>query len=233
MEYQILLIEDDPQIREVITDYLSAVREPSFTVDQAATGDLGVEKLYEKPYDCVLLDIMLPGTDGFAVCRQLRLLSDAPVIFLTARGREEDKLKGYSLGCDDYVVKPFSLPVLHAKLKALINRDKGTVREAALKAGAVTLEPDRYQVTLEGEAVELSFKEYALLKYLLEHKNRLCRREELLWQIWGYDFEGNERTVDNHVKKLRKKLREDGTMIRTIFKQGYMLVERGDRNNNL
>lgn len=101
MEYQILLVEDDPQIREIVTDYLSAAREPAFMVDSAATGDLAVEKLYEKRYDCVLLDIMLPGTDGFEVCRQLRQLNDAPVIFLTARGREEDKLQGYSLGGDD------------------------------------------------------------------------------------------------------------------------------------
>lgn len=225
MEYQILLVEDDPQIREVITDYLSAAREPSFAVDSAATGDLAVEKLYEKRYDCVLLDIMLPGTDGFEVCRQLRQLSDAPVIFLTARGREEDKLQGYSLGGDDYVVKPFSLPVLHARLKALINRDKGTVREAVLQAGALTLAPDRYQVKLGEESLELSFKEYALLKYLLERKNRLCRREELLLQIWGYDFEGNERTLDNHVKKLRRKLKGAGSMIKTVFKQGYMLTD--------
>lgn len=123
-------------------------------------------------------------------------------------------------------MKPFSLPVLHEKLKALINRDKGCVREAVLKAGAITLEPDKYRVTLDGVSVELSSKEYALLKYLLEHKNKLCRREELLIQIWGYDFEGNERTVDNHVKKLRTKLKGSDDMIKTIFKQGYLLEEK-------
>lgn len=232
MNYQILLIEDDPQISEVITDYLSAVQTPIFQVDTAVRGQQGIEKIYEKHYDCVLLDIMLPGMDGFGVCRELRQFSDAPVIFLTARGREEDKLLGYSLGGDDYIVKPFSLPVLHAKLKALINRDKGTVREAMLKAGAITLDPNRYRVSLDGSAVDLTFKEYALLKYLLEHKNKLCRREELLMQIWGYDFEGNERTVDNHVKKLRAKLKESGSMIRTVFKQGYLLEERETPSSN-
>lgn len=226
MNYQILLVEDDPQIGEIIIDYLSTVQNPSFEVDTAANGSLGIERIYEKRYDCILLDIMLPEADGFEVCRELRKFSDAPVIFLTARGREEDKLRGYSLGGDDYIVKPFSLPVLHAKLKALINRDKGCVREAVLKAGAITLEPDKYRVTLDGTAVELSSKEYALLKYLLEHKNKLCRREELLMQIWGYDFEGNERTVDNHVKKLRTKLKGSDGMIKTIFKQGYLLEEK-------
>lgn len=214
MNYQILLIEDDPQICEIITDYLSTVPNPSFEVDTAVNGSLGIERIYEKRYDCILLDVMLPETDGFEVCRELRKFSDAPVIFLTARGREEDKLRGYSLGGDDYIVKLFSLPVLHAKLKALINRDKGCVREAVLKAGAITLEPDKYRVTLDGVSVELSSKEYALLKYLLEHKNKLCRREELLIQIWGYDFEGNERTVDNHVKKLRTKLKGFDDMMR-------------------
>lgn len=232
MNYQILLIEDDPQICEIITDYLSTVPDPSFEVDTAVNGSLGIERIYEKRYDCILLDIMLPEIDGFEVCRELRKFSDAPVIFLTARGREEDKLRGYSLGGDDYIVKPFSLPVLHAKLKALINRDKGCVREAVLKAGVITLEPDKYRVTLDGTVVELSAKEYALLKYLLEHKNKLCRREELLIQIWGYDFEGNERTVDNHVKKLRTKLKGADDMIKTIFKQGYILEEKKVSSSN-
>ena len=225
MTYQILLIEDDLQICEILTDYLAAQTENVFQVHCANDGEKGFERIIEGRYDLVLLDIMLPEIDGFALCEELRQISDAPVIFITARGREEDKLRGYHLGCDDYLVKPFSLPILHAKMLALLKRSKGMVQKAVLTAGDIVLEPDRYRVSCEGREIDFTYKEYELLRYLMEHKGKLCTREELLTHIWGYDFDGSDRVVDNHVKKVRKKLGAKGGQIKTIIRKGYQMKE--------
>ena len=228
MTFQILLIEDDLQICEIITDYLTAQKDNEFQVHCANNGGKGFECIVEGQYDLVLLDIMLPEMDGFALCKEIRQISDAPVIFITAKGREEDKLRGYHLGCDDYLVKPFSLPVLHAKMLALLKRSKGMVQKAVLTAGGIVLEPERYKVCCEGKEIDFSYKEYELLKYLMEHKGKVCEREELLTHIWGYDFDGSDRVVDNHVRKLRKKLGAQGRQIKTIIRKGYQM--KGDDN---
>ncbi|MDE5823847.1 MAG: response regulator transcription factor, partial [Lachnospiraceae bacterium] len=178
MTYQILLIEDDLQICEIITDYLTAQKENAYQVRCANDGEKGLEQIVEGQYDLVLLDIMLPEMDGFALCRELRKISDAPIIFITARGREEDKLRGYHLGCDDYLVKPFSLPILQAKMLALLKRSKGMVQSIILTAGEIVLEPERYRVCCEGREINFSYKEYELLRYLMEHKEKVCTREE-------------------------------------------------------
>lgn len=225
MTYQILLIEDDLQICEILTDYLTAQTENVFQVYCANDGEKGFERIIEGKYDLVLLDIMLPEIDGFALCEELRQISDAPIIFITARGREEDKLRGYHLGCDDYLVKPFSLPILHAKMLALLKRSKGMVQKAVLTVGDIVLEPERYKVSCEGREIDFSYKEYELLRYLMEHKGKLCTREELLTHIWGYDFDGNDRVVDNHVKKVRKKLGVQGRQIKTVIRKGYQMKE--------
>ncbi len=225
MTYRILLIEDDWQICEILTDYLTSQKEDEFQVSCARDGAAGYERIVEGQYDLVLLDIMLPEMDGFALCREIRSFSDAPVIFITARGREEDKLRGYHLGCDDYLVKPFSLPILHAKMLALLKRSKGMVQCLALTAGGIVLEPARYRVSCAGAEIDFSYKEYELLKYLMEHKGKVCTRDELLTQIWGYDFEGTDRVVDNHIKKIRKKLGAQGRQIRTVIRKGYQLRE--------
>lgn len=232
MTYQILLIEDDLQICEILTDYLEAQPENVFLVRCANDGQKGMEQIVEGQYDLVLLDIMLPEMDGFSLCRELRRISDAPIIFITARGREEDKLRGYQLGCDDYLVKPFSLAVLHAKMLALLKRAKGMVQSTVLTAGEIVLEPERYQVCCAGREVDFSHKEYELLRYLMEHKGKVCMREELLTRIWGYDFEGSDRVVDNHIKKLRKKLGAQGRLIKTIIRKGYQLKEDTDESGN-
>ena len=225
MTYQILLIEDDLQICEILTDYLTAQTENVFQVYCANDGEKGFERIIEGKYDLVLLDIMLPEIDGFALCEELRQISDAPIIFITARGREEDKLRGYHLGGDDYLVKPFSLPILHAKMLALLKRSKGMVQKAVLTVGDIVLEPERYKVSCEGREIDFSYKEYELLRYLMEHKGKLCTREELLTHIWGYDFDGNDRVVDNHVKKVRKKLGVQGRQIKTVIRKGYQMKE--------
>lgn len=164
MTYHILLIEDDLQICEILTDYLTDQTENAFWVQCVNDGEAGFERIVEGQYDLVLLDIMLPEMDGFSLCRELRKISDAPIIFITARGSEEDKLHGYHLGCEDYLVKPFSLPVLHAKMLALLKRSKGMVQRAVLTAGAIVLEPERYKVSCEGRELDFSYKEYELLK---------------------------------------------------------------------
>lgn len=225
MEYHILLVEDDAQIREIIGDYFSAKKDEKFILDMAKDGEEGMDYIYEREYDLVLLDIMLPGMDGFSLCRMIRRNSICPIIFLTARGREEDILYGYDLGCDDYIVKPFSLAELYAKVKAMIKRAKGMVGSLILTCGNITLNPASFEVTANGENVELPPKEYMILKYLMEHKNLVVERDTLLLRIWGYDYDGNERVVDNHVKKLRKALGQAGGQIKTVITKGYKIEE--------
>lgn len=221
MDCHVLLIEDDEQIREVIRDYFTAQPEDTVEVICACGGSEGMERIAEAQFDLAILDIMLPDTDGFALCREIRRESIVPVIFLTARGSEEDKLKGYMLGCDDYIVKPFSLAVLYAKVRALVKRAKGMVAAEMLTAGAIELNPVQYTVTVSGKTLMMAPKEYTLLKYLMEHKNQVLSRERLLLCVWGYDFEGTDRVVDNHIKKLRKALGAEGARIKTVRKKGY------------
>lgn len=221
--YRILLVEDDAQIREVITEYFNGKEEIRITT--ARDGDKGLELIYETEYDLIMLDIMMPGADGFQICREIRKNSVVPIIFLTARGREEDVLYGYDLGCDDYIVKPFSLAELYAKTKALLNRSKGLVGTKLLQCGSISMNPTTLLVTAGGREVTLPPKEYGILKYLLEHKGSLVQRETLLVRIWGYDYEGNERVVDNRIKNLRKELGDAGKQIKTIITKGYRLEE--------
>lgn len=229
MSYQVLLVEDDPQIREVIEDFFSGKDNDRIHIVSACDGMEGLDCIYENEYDLVLLDIMLPGIDGFQLCRELRGISNCPIIFLTAKGHESDVLYGYSLGCDDYIVKPFSLNELYAKVNALLKRAKGLVGADALICGSISLNPVTLRVTVleSGKEVnvELPPKEYAILKYLLEHKNQAVDRETLLVRIWGYDYEGNERVVDNHMKKLRKALGFAGKQIKTVITKGYKIME--------
>lgn len=223
MEYHLLLVEDDKYIREMIEDYFSEQNEPAFIVHSAKDGDEGMEMIYEQEFDLVLLDIMLPGTDGFTICREIRRQSICPIIFLTARGREEDILYGYDLGCDDYIVKPFSLAELFAKVSAMVKRAKGMVGAKQLVCGGISLNPATFEVKVDDKEIELPPKEFAILKYLMENRNRVVEREVLLTRMWGYDFEGNERVVDNHVKKLRKALGSAGGQIKTVITKGYKL----------
>lgn len=220
MGYEILLVEDDLALCEVIKDYLCA---KGMEVTEVHSGEEAEQKLWEKGFDLVLLDIMLPGMDGFSFCRELRKKSDVPVIFLTARGMEEDKLRGYALGGDDYLVKPFSLAVLYAKSTVLIRRSKGLVASENLTVGELTLDPTAQMVTLSGQWLPLTKKEYCLLKVLLERKNQTVSRDTLLYLVWGGDFEGSDRVVDNHIRKLRKKLGKQAGVIRTMVGMGYRL----------
>lgn len=224
--YRILLVEDDEQIREVITDYFSA-QNGAVLIETAADGNEGLDCISENNYDLIMLDVMLPGIDGYSLCREIRSKSIVPVMFLTARGRENDVLYGYSLGCDDYIVKPFSLAELYAKTTAMLKRASGTIMVNELVCGKITLNPLSQSVTSDGKPVELAPKEYAILRYLIEHRDWVTDRNTLLDKIWGYDYEGGDRIVDNHIKKLRKALGDAGSQIKTVFARGYKITERG------
>lgn len=223
MNYTALLVEDDAQIREIISDYFS--EKEDIRLFTAPDGDTGLDMIRKNEYDVIMLDIMLPGADGFSICREIRRKSIVPVLFLTARGSEEDIMHGYALGCDDYIVKPFSLAALYGKLMALIRRDKGITASNTIVCGNITLDPVTFTVTADGSEITLAPKEYALLKYLLEHVNWVIDRDTLLNRIWGADYFGSDRVVDNHIKKLRKALGSAGSQIKTVIGGGYKITE--------
>lgn len=221
--YKILLIEDDADIRKMITNYFKIKGSDITLIDTASNGQDGLEKAYEQRYDLLFLDVMLPEVDGFEICKEVRRYSDIPIMFITARTGQEDILKGYALGCDDYIVKPFSLPVFYEKALALIRRSKGLVRYDILEAGDISLDPNKGIVKIQNEEISLASKEYEILKLLIENKNAVVSRDTILDSVWGYDNSGDIRLLDNHIKKLRKKLGCNGSMIKTVIRRGYRL----------
>lgn len=223
MAYQILLVEDDAELIEIIHDYFSEKSGGTLRLETARTGEEGLAKCFDRHYDLVLLDVMLPAVDGFTLCKELRKHSDVPIIFLTARHDERDRLYGYHIGCDDYVTKPFSLAELYAKVTALIKRAKGLVRDEVMTAGRIKLNPFRYTVFVDDQEVLLTPTQFAILKILMENTGRVVSRESLITRIWGYDFAGDERVIDNHIKKLRRALGRAAPQIKTVYKQGYKL----------
>lgn len=221
--YNILLIEDDADIAELIQDFF--IRREVSEVSIAYDGQRGEEMLYESDYDLVLLDVMMPGIDGFTVCQDIRVDNDVPIIFLTARGQMDDVLYGYSLGCDDYVVKPFSIEELYAKSMALLKRSKGLIRDSFLICRNIRMNPITLEVYVKDTKVDLPRKELMILRLLIENKNTPISRDSILTKVWGYDYEGSERVVDNRVKNLRKLLGDEGKNIKTVFTRGYQLVD--------
>ena len=230
MAYTILLAEDEQAMREVVADYFAEKSGGTVAVETAPDGDTALAMIGARAYDLLLLDVMLPGTDGFALCRAAREWGDVPILFVTAREDEQDKLHGYGLGADDYVVKPFSLAVLYAKAQALIRRAKGLTQNDVLAAGALMLDPARGTVTAGGRPVVLPPKEFALLRALMERKNRVLTRDELLNLAWGWDYDGTDRVIDSHMKKLRRALGEHAGCIKTVVKRGYKLEVDGDES---
>lgn len=228
MAERILLVEDDPQIREVIRDYFMGNAQP-MEVECASDGMTGMQMIQNRGYDLILLDVMLPGRNGFSMLREIRRTKDVPVIFITAKVREEDRLLGYELGCDDYVCKPFSLAELYAKVGAILRRVKGAKADKfevsskgkrVLTCGEIMVNRQTLDVMVSGKTVELSPKELDLLLTLMGHPNWIYSREMLLDLVWGADYEGN-----NHVKKLRKSLGGAGKQIKTIYAKGYKITE--------
>lgn len=230
MKATILLAEDERDMREVLCDYFTAKSGGELTMISAPDGNTALHLIETQPFDLLLLDIMLPGTDGFALCRAAREQGDAPVLFVTAREDEQDKLYGYGQGADDYVVKPFSLAVLYAKAKALLRRSRGMTAAEVLRAGELVLDPARGTVTADGQRIDLPPKEFALLRALMERKNRVLTRDELLDLAWGWDYDGTDRVIDGHIKKLRRALGKHADCIKTVVKRGYKLEVDGDEN---
>ena len=221
MNNRILIVEDETRLREVLCDYFTSRGDMPF---QAENGAQALELINENEYDAVLLDIMMPELDGLSVCRAVRRTNDVPIIFLTALSDEEDRLAGFELGADDYVTKPFSMSVLYAKTAALIRRNKRSVIEGdRITAGDITLEIPTRRVFAGKTEIFLTPKEFALLRCLMQNKNMVMSREQLLVKCWGYDYEGESRAVDTHIKRLREKLGGCAGCIKTVIKAGYKL----------
>lgn len=221
--YSLLIAEDEKGIRETIKEFFSR---RDFEVWEAIDGLQAIEMINNKSFDIVLLDIMMPGVDGFHVCEKLREKSDTPVMFLTARTAEEDQLRGFQLQADDYITKPFSLPILHAKVCALIQRNKGLIRNNILETTGIKVDLEKRTVHVDGEVVQMPPKIYALLVYFLENRNRILTREQILDNVWGDEVFRYDRVVDTTIKKLRHLLGDRAECIKTIIKVGYKLEEQ-------
>lgn len=224
MKYKVLIVEDEELMREVIKDYFE---DGGFEVTECGDGLEALELADDYDYDIILLDIMIPGVDGFSVCRRLRKTKDVPIIMITARSDEEDRLLGYELGADDYVTKPFSPKVLLAKSVALLNRVHGTVvgDDDVISLCGIVVNRVSHTVSVDGNYIELTPKEFDLLYFLMINRGRVLSRDTLLSKVWGYDYFGDLRTVDTHIKKLRSKLGEKSGHIKTLIKAGYKFEE--------
>ena len=207
MEQKILVVDDEQRMRKLVKDFL--VRE-NFTVLEAADGEEAVDVfLAEKDIDLIILDVMMPKMDGWQVCREIRQYSKVPIIMLTARGAENDELRGFELGVDEYISKPFSPKILVARVQAILRRANAS-SEDVLEYGGIELNRSAHEVVIDGEKIDLSFKEFELLAYFMENKDIALSRERILNHVWDYDYFGDARTIDTHVKKLRSKMGEKG-----------------------
>lgn len=216
---KILLVEDEKLIRQFIVEYFQKQGEE---VIEASDGYEGLS-LLDDSFDLVLLDIMMPGIDGYEVCKQIRQKNDIPILFISALSDDDNKLKGYDLGADDFISKPFTPSLLYAKCNALLKRFKRDEEQGeTIDEGIIHINDDTHEVFIHDEKITLSHKEYQMLIYFIDNKRKILSRDQLLDHIWGYDYYGDQRIVDTYVKKLRKKLGEAATYIQTVVKIGYM-----------
>ena len=225
MNKTVLLVEDERRLREIVSDYF---RNEGFEVIEAEDGKKALELFAEHEIDLIMLDIMLPEIDGWSVCRRIRKESAVPIIMLTARSDEDDTLLGFELGADEYVTKPFSPKVLVARAKTLLKRADGVVgvaEENAMSLAGIEVNRLSRTVLVDGEEIILTHKEFELLVYLMENKGIVLSRQHLLDQLWGYDYYGDDRTVETHIKKLRNKLGDKATHIGTVIRVGYKFEE--------
>ena len=216
---KILIADDEARMRALVRDYL---RMKGFQVLEAENGAEALAVFEREPdIALVLLDVMMPELDGFETLKELRRISEVPVLMLTARSEERDELRGFSLGADEYIAKPFSPKVLLARIDAILKRTSAGAGDEQLEAAGICLDERAHEVTVDGKKVELSFKEFELLRYFLENQGIALSREKILNHVWNYDYFGDARTIDTHVKKLRAKMGEKGAYIRTIWGMGY------------
>ena len=218
MENTILVVDDELRMRKLVRDFLV---KQNFKVLEAADGEEAVDVfLANKDISLVILDVMMPKMDGWETCREIRQYSKVPIIMLTARGEENDELRGFELGVDEYISKPFSPKILVARVQAILRRSNASTEET-LEYNGIVLNRSAHEVTIDGKKIDLSFKEFELLSYFMENKDIALSRERILNHVWDYDYFGDARTIDTHVKKLRSKMGEKGRCIKTIWGMGY------------
>ena len=218
MNNKILVVDDESRIRKIIRDFL--VRE-GYVVCEAEDGEAALDIFCSNnDIDLIIMDVMMPKMDGWQLCKEVRKLSKVPILMLTAKSEEQDELKGFELGVDEYISKPFSPKILTARVNALLRRTTGDSEEILDIAG-ITVNKIAHTVTIDGKEIDLSFKEFELLTYFLENEGIALSREKILNSVWNYDYFGDARTIDTHVKKLRSKMGEKGKFISTIWGMGY------------
>lgn len=222
---KILVVDDESRMRKLVRDFL--IRD-NFDVLEAADGEEALDIFYrDKEISLIILDIMMPKINGWDVCREIRETSKIPIIMLTAKGEETDELQGFDLGVDEYIAKPFSPKILVARVQAILRRSNKIADEETVQAGTIRMDKAAHLVTVGTERVELSYKEFELLAYFIENQGIALSREKILNHVWNYDYFGDARTIDTHVKKLRNKLGKSGEYIKTIWGMGYKFDVNG------
>ena len=218
---KILVVDDESRMRKLVKDFLV---KSNYDVLEAEDGEQAVDLFFrEKGISLVVLDVMMPRMDGWQVCKEIRAYSQVPIIMLTARGDEQDELQGFKLGVDEYISKPFSPKILVARIEAVLRRAQADTQEGRLSCGGILIDKAAHQGEIDGQPVELSYKEFELLTYFVENRGIALSREKILNNVWNYDYFGDARTIDTHVKKLRNKMGARGDMIKTIWGMGYKL----------
>ena len=216
---KILVVDDESRMRKLVKDFLS---KKGFEVIEAENGEQALDIFFgTKDIALILLDVMMPKMDGWEVCREIRKMSQVPIIMLTAKSDEKDELLGFELGVDEYITKPFSPKILVARVEAILRRSNAIGPDDVIEVGGIKLNKAAHEVTVDGEPVELSFKEFELLSYFVANQGVALSRERILNNVWNYDYFGDAMTIDTHVKKLRSKLKDKGEYIKTIWGMGY------------
>ena len=216
---KILVVDDESRMRKLVKDFLT---KKGFTVIEAGDGEEAVDKFFEvKDIALIILDVMMPKMDGWQVCREIRQYSKVPIIMLTAKSDEKDELQGFDLGVDEYITKPFSPKILVARVEAILRRSNVLAADDTMEAGGIELNKAAHEVLIDGKSVELSYKEFELLAYFMSNQGVALSRERILNNVWNYDYFGDARTIDTHVKKLRNKMGAKGEYIKTIWGMGY------------
>ena len=216
---KILVVDDESRMRKLVKDFLA---KENYEVLEAGDGEEALDLFFQdKEIALIILDVMMPKMDGWQVCREIRQYSKVPIIMLTAKTTERDELQGFDLGVDEYIAKPFSPKILVARVEAILRRAGKSSDASVIQAGTIVLDKEAHQVTIDGKPIDLSFKEFELLTYFVENKGVALSRERILNNVWNYDYYGDARTIDTHVKKLRSKMGEQGDCIKTIWGMGY------------
>lgn len=218
---KILVVDDESRMRKLVKDFLV---KQDYEVLEAGDGSEALDIFFEnQDIALIILDVMMPKLDGWQVCREIRGYSKVPIIMLTARGDERDELQGFELGVDEYISKPFSPKILVARVEAILRRTNQLAGDETIECGGIVIDKAAHVVTIDGEQIDLSFKEFELLTFFVENKGIALSREKILNSVWNYDYFGDARTIDTHVKKLRSKMGEKGNLIKTVWGMGYKL----------